>query len=78
MTKRVAILTLLIWAINAQLASAANVPSDVYLTLDQAVRVSVGWGVPHSNASLSGKELSIGTRSSTMRGCWTAKGLRRA
>ena len=33
-----------------------------YLTLDQAERVRVGWGTPQSNASLSGKELSIGSK----------------
>lgn len=64
MTNRVATLTLLlVFAATIHTVSAAEMVSDVYLTLDRAVRVRVGWGVPRSNASLSGKELSIGTKS---------------
>ena len=62
MNPRVAILMLLIGAATARLSWAADPSSDVYLTLDQAERVRVGWGTPQSNASLSGKELAIGSK----------------
>ena len=62
MNTRVAILMLLLGAATAGLSWAADASSDAYLTLDQAERVRVGWGTPQGNASLSGKELSIGSR----------------